>query len=752
MTRRQPGIRDELELGIWSRHPQFSKRFAQRLARRRPAPATRRLCWQDRTLLIVASVLVLLLIVRVETADAAAGDPVGGAAWGIEALADGRSRHTLALDTDIAVEVTGLSARVQVRQHFRNDGPGWKEAVYRFPLPDGAAVDRLRIEAGGRVLEGEIQERSEARRQYRQARQSGQRATLVEQQRPNQFETRLANIGPGEDVWVEIGFLARVDYADGGFSLRLPMTFTPRWDGPGYSATGAKAILTGGLDARVPNEIRPYSSVHPELAATTEGHGLSLDLLLHSGIALASLESRYHDVDIEAVSGGYRVTLADPDARTDRMFELDWTPGYGRAPEASLTTWDGGDAVYALLMLAPPLPDALAPRPREVVFVIDTSGSMAGASLQQARAALRLGLEFLGPDDRFNLVRFASEAELLFDTSAQVDALALARAETFIDQLTADGGTNMAPALQLAMGLPVQDGLLRQIVFITDGSVGNEQDLLLQVAERLGDSRLFTVSIGSAPNSWFMRKAAEVGRGSHSQIAHEAEVGERMAALWGRIENPAVQDLCVDWGMEAEFYPEVLPDLYAGEPLWLYARLPQEPRDVRVCGELDGRYWEMLSAPAAADGGPDLAALWARSKIEALEDSRIFGIDPAAIRRQVLTLALDFDLLTPYTSLVAVDRTPVRPAGTALQAENIPGLLPAGSGGATAFAATATGWPLQLGLSLLALLLVTGMLLYTVPARAVHSRAVRAKPDAATNATDGSRSPVTTAPLQRPAP
>ncbi|MDX1380593.1 MAG: marine proteobacterial sortase target protein, partial [Xanthomonadales bacterium] len=692
-------------------------------------------------LLIVASVLVLLLIVRVETANASQ------APWGIEALADGVRSHAVALNTDSAVEVSGLAARVQVRQHFRNDGAGWKEAVYRFPLPDGAAVDRLRIEAGGRVLEGEIRERTEARRQYRQARQSGQRATLVEQQRPNQFETRLANIGPGEDVWVEIGFLARVDYADGSFSLRLPMTFTPRWEGPGYSAADAKTVRTGGLNAHVPNEIRSYGAPHPVLTAATDGHRLSLEVLLHSGMALASLESRYHDVDIEAVSGGYRVALTDAGARTDRVFALDWTPGYGRAPESSLLTWDGGDAVYALLMLAPPLPDAIAPRPREVVFVIDTSGSMAGASLQQARAALRLGLEFLGPDDRFNLIRFASDTERLFEVSAPADAISLAQAEDFIDALAADGGTNMGPALQLAMSLPAQAGLLRQIVFVTDGSVGNEQDLLLQVADRLGNSRLFTVSIGSAPNSGFMRKAAEVGRGSHSQIAHQAEVGQRMATLWGRIENPAVQDLCVDWGTEAEFYPEVIPDLYAGEPLWLYARLPHAPREVLVCGELDGRYWETLTAPAAADGGPDLATLWARSKIEALEDSRIFGIDPAVIRRQVLRLALDFGLLTPYTSLVAVDRTPARPASAALHTEDVPSLLPAGSAGSAAFAQTATGWPLQLALSLLALLVATAMLLFTVP-----PRGLRARPRAEAPSPDDFRSPAPSTLLTRPSP
>lgn len=705
---RQSSIRDHLEQGIWSRHPHFARRFA---TRRRARPV-RRLAWQDRALLIFASVLVLLLIVRVETAralDAFQGPPDG---WGIEARTDGRTLLNLALDTGIVVEVSGLAARVEVTQRFRNEGLAWKEAVYRFPLPDGAAVDRLRIEASGRVLEGEIREKTEARRQYQQASRSGRLASLVEQQRPNQFETRLTNIGPGEEVRVQIAFLARVDYADGSFALRLPMTFTPRWDAP-----AAARLETANF---APGDTGRGFAPHPVLAPRDGGHGLSLEILLHSGLGLATLESRYHDVDIEAVAGGYRISLADPLSRPDRAFELNWTPDYGRAPESSMLTWDGGDAVYALLMLAPPLREALAPRSREVVFVIDTSGSMAGASLRQAKAALRQGLEYLGPDDRFNLVRFSSDAELLFERSPPLHPAWLEQAEDFIDQLSADGGTNMAPALSMAMDLPAEEGLLRQIVFITDGSVGNERDLLLQVAERLGDSRLFTVSIGSAPNTWFMRKAAEIGRGSHSRIARQSEVAERMAALWTHIENPAVQDLCLDWGMDAEFYPEVLPDLYAGEPLWVHARLPHQPRDVLVCGELDGRYWETVSTPGPGGGGPDVAALWARSKIESLEDSRIFGIDPAAIRREVLALALDFGLLTPYTSLVAVDRTPVRPATETLSSENVPSLLPAGSTTTTGFAQTATGWPLQLGLSLLVLSLATGMLLFTAPSRAVR--------------------------------
>ncbi len=227
-----------------------------------------------------------------------------------------------------------------------------------------------------------------------------------------------------------------------------------------------------------------------------------------------------------------------------------------------------------------------------------------------------------------------------------------------------------------------------------------------------------------------MRKSAEIGRGSHTHIGKPDEVEEQITALWARIENPAIQNICVDWGMEAEFYPEVIPDLYAGEPLWLYARLPREPNDVTICGELDGRYWEMNSRQLPGSGGGNLATLWARSKIEALEDSRIFGVGPGRDPHpDASTWPWSMACLTHYTSLVAVDRTPSRLATEGLESEHIPSLLPAGNGMATGFSKTATGWVVQLLLGLLS------------PVRRHHNAAVPASPPA-TPGTDP-RSPMT---------
>lgn len=684
---RPPSIRDRLESDAWTHFPDTARRLAGTAKRRQK----RSLRWEDRVLLGLAAVLLLLLIIRVETVRADDGE-----FFGVEFTGGGDSLQTVALSTEIHAEVTGLLARIDVTQAFRNTGHDWAEAIYRFPLPQDAAVDRLLVTVGNRLLEGEIREKEEARRQYVKAMGEGKIASLVEQKRANQFQTRLANIAAGQEIRVSISFLTPVEYRDGRYSLRIPMTFTPRWN-PGDRGLGRLHRFVSADDS--------------------SGHYLSLDIELVSGLELASVESRYHDIDIRPTAAGYHLSLVDPDTRSDRVFELNWTPEFGTAPQSILVTHDRGDAVYAQLMLAPPLAEAIRPQAREVVFVIDTSGSMEGTPIDQAQAALVEGLAYLGPDDRFNLVEFNSDARVLFEESVSAMPWYLEKAVGFISDLEANGGTNMGPALELAMGLPAQDGLLRQIVFITDGSVGNEHELLLQIGERLGDARLFTVSIGSAPNAWFMRKAAEVGRGSHTRVGQLADVAERMASLWTRIENPAVKNLCLDWGMDAEFYPEIIADLYAGEPLWLYARLPHEPREVTVCGDLEGRYWEATPRLVAGAGNENIATLWARSKVESLEDSRIFGVDPNRVREQVVDLALEFGLLTRYTSLVAVDRTPVRAVQESIETTDVPSLLPAGSGMVSGFSQTATGWPTQLGLSLLSLLVALAMLLYTPPKR-----------------------------------
>jgi len=693
-------IRDELEKRAWVQNPDLANRLNNRLegGKRHYDNPRRILRWQDRILLTLGFVLLVLLVIRAETSIA------DDAFWGLQLTNDSGVYSELAINTGIRLDITGLVSRVEITQSFTNHGNHWAEGIYRFPLPQGAAVDRMRIKVGERLLEGEIQEKESARRTYQQARDAGQTATIVEQQRRNQFETRLANIGPGENIEITIAYLQNVSYSDFSYHLRLPMTFTPRWE-PGQQAVGGQQ-----------NTMQQAPDLIP--SSSTNGHGFTLDANLVTAVEFAAIESRYHDVDIRQVNNGYQIELLNPNEISDRDFVLSWTPTLESHPSVSLTTFNDGDSVYAQLMLAPPLADAISPQAREVILIIDTSGSMEGDSLGQAKAALLHALNSLGPDDYFNLLQFNSETERLFDQSIAVTPTSLYIAQNFINRLQANGGTNMAPALNMALGMPEVPQLMRQVVFITDGAVGNENELLQKVAENLGNSRMFTVAIGHAPNSWFMRKTAEIGRGSFVHIGKPDDVETQMSALWGRIQLPALTDICVNWGDAAEYFPEVIPDLYAGEPLWLLARLPTEPTMIGLCGELNDQHWELnvngWDAVATGQGGDNLAKLWARKKIESLEDGLMFGADPELTQLEITGLALDYGLLTRYTSMVAVDRTPRRNSGDSLAVSEIPGLLPAGSSAQLAgYPSTATGWLAQLILSLFVLLLATCMLLFS---------------------------------------
>ena len=549
----------------------------------------------------------------------------------------------LTLGTRVSIEVTGMLAEVEINQTFRNAGATWVEGVYSFPLPDQAAVNRMQIEVDGRRIVGEIREKEEARRTYVAAREAGQSTSLVSQQRPNRFTSRVANIPPGGEIQVMIGYVQTLEYRDGRFSLRFPMTETPRY-----------------------GEDSPEASAAASVAAP-----VNLSVNLHAGFELARLESVHHPVEIETLDERYRIDLMQDMHRGDRDFELIWEPRLGDAPQAALFSEQIDGDTYALLMILPPAPEHRSLQPRELILVIDTSGSMEGASLQQARESLLMAVGSLQPEDRFNLIEFNSEARALFAAPVDATPSAVGQAVARIDRLTANGGTEMAPALDLALAGQAPDGFVRQVVFVTDGAIGNETALFRRIQERLGRARLFTVGIGSAPNTYFMRKAAEFGRGSYTYVGKLDEVAEKMDRLLTRLEHPAMTNTCIDWPQQAEAYPRQLPDLYLGEPLVVAAKSSLFSGKVLACGTTPAYRWEDSLIAKQARSHHAIGTLWARRKIESLGDDLSLGADPELVRGQILETALAHQLVSRYTSFVAVDRTPARSREAALRRAGI---------------------------------------------------------------------------------
>jgi Ca-activated chloride channel family protein len=608
--------------------------------------------------------------------------PVGGGTLFVKTGADGPLQPAPVLQTDVRIRVTGMIARVEVAQRFHNPTAAWLEGIYVFPLPEGAAVDTLFLRVGERVLEGQIREREEAKQTYVQARQEGRKATLLEQERPNIFTVSVANIGPGDEVSVVFHYQELIRYDSGEFRLRFPTVAGPRYNPgtaeiPGFAGTG-----WGVNTPEVPDAARITPTVlHPSRGPINP---VGLVVELAAGFPLRRVESPFHAVAVTAMGDGSHVlALREGTAPADRDFELVWAPRPGAAPQAAAWSETHEGEHYALVMLLPPAAEATGVSlPREVIYVVDTSGSMAGASIQQARLALDEALAALDAHDRFNVIEFNSTATRLFPRPVAAGHAEVEHARRWVAGLQANGGTEMLKALELALDGDAGQQVVRQVVFVTDGQVGNEDQLFRFIHERLGESRLFTVGIGASPNGHFMTKAAQFGRGTYTYIGSPTEVAEKMGALFRKLERPVLADVAVDWSGRAdvEAWPARVPDLYAGEPLVLVARLGPDPRaTLRVAGRRDGQGWNAdlpLDAGLAETG---IHRLWARKKIGGLMDRLREGGDRDEVRSAVVAVALRHRLVSAYTSLVAVDVTPTRPAHDGLETGLVPANLPAGA-------------------------------------------------------------------------
>jgi len=584
------------------------------------------------------------------------------------------------LSTDVVIKVSGMVARAQVKQTFRNTSEDWYEGVYVFPLPENSAVDHLRMKIGSRIVEGMIRERGEAKKHYEQAKQSGRRAALLEQERPNVFTSSVANIGPHDDIVVEIEYQQTLRYDSGRFSLRFPMVVGPRYI-PGFMpVSGDTGTGWAKNTDRVPDAARVTPPVrHPSKGAINP---VSIRVELDAGVPLADIDSPYHNINQRAVD--YRKDIVELDGGTtpaNRDFELNWTPVAQSAPRAAWFTERRGDKTYGLLMILPPNVKAEGKRiPREAIYIIDTSGSMEGTSIKQAREALALAIDGLAPEDRFNIIEFNSHAKALFREAQPATRENRAEARGWVRGLRARGGTEMALALKLALNGGEHAGRIRQVVFLTDGQVGNEDELFKLIRAKLGDSRLFTVGIGSAPNSHFMTQAAQIGRGTFTYIGKVEEVREKMGALFAKLESPLLKGVKIDWpeGTAAESWPKRVPDLYAGEPVVVTVALDKVQGRAKVSALRGDAPWEQTIALDQPTTGSGMGVLWARDKIGALVDAMREGAPAEETRAQVIELALTHHLVTKYTSLIAIDRTPVRPAELDLKMAALPTNLPEG--------------------------------------------------------------------------
>ncbi|WP_028025597.1 marine proteobacterial sortase target protein [Enterovibrio calviensis] len=601
------------------------------------------------------------------------------------------------LATNASMVINGLVNRVKVEQHFTNPTDDWVHARYLFPLPQNAAVDHLIIRVGERIIEGEIQKKQDARKTFNQAAIEGKKASLIEQHRTNLFSTHVANIAPNETIVVEIEYQETVHYEDGEFSLRFPTTFTQRYI-PGLPENATQ--LEAATDERSVNQ-EPLAELQNGWAVATkqvsdaneitteyrdpmleDAIDFTLDADINMGLPIEGVHSPNASLNIDKQSESrYFVSLSDMQI-ANQDFVLTWRPKATAMPVAAMFVQEDRGQRYGLLMAMPPQSQHVNTLPQNITLILDVSGSMYGESMEQAKQAVVYALNTLEPSDYFNLIVFNESAEVLSPSPLQATSTNIAKVTRVVKGIEADGGTEMLPALGLAFASEPMPEHINQLVFITDGAIGNEDELYGYIQQDLGSRRLFTVGIGSAPNSALMQRAAISGKGTYTFISNITEVKSALKPLFEKLSAPIMQDIAITWQDESpvDAWPNPIPDLYQTQPLVQAFKIPEGAETLNLHGLLNQDSWEyQIDLPKNEDAkASGLNVLWARQQIESLSLNPLLSAEEK--EDQITDLGLTHHIVTKHTSLVAIDKTPSRPLEQKAKAHQVRPHLPKNNG------------------------------------------------------------------------
>ena len=559
--------------------------------------------------------------------------------------------------TDVTAEIAGFVSRVTVTQRFTNPFADPIEALYTFPLSERAAVDAMRIRTGEREIRGEIRRREEARRIYEEAKSRGQLAALLDEERPNIFTQAIANLMPGEAVEIVIEYVEPLKYEAGTFEFTFPTVVGPRFI-PG--------------EARVPDAPRITPPVTPE--GTRSGHDIGISLDIHAGVPILSLDSRLHEIDVERPDDDRaRVTLRQKREIPNRDFVLRYAVAGDEVRSGYLVHRDSGDGYVTFVLLPPKRVTGKTAAPKELVFVIDRSGSQNGLPLTKAKETMLWILEHMNPNDTFQVVSFSSSTEMLFDRPQRVSAETKRRARAYINGLRANGGTMMAEAVQRITQVPADDNRLRIVTFMTDGYIGNDFEVIDLVRRLRGTSRWFPFGTGNSVNRFLLENMARYGGGEAEYVLLN-EPGDVVAKkFYDRIASPVLTDVSLEFrNLDViDILPTAVGDVWANRPLMIQARYRKPGKgSVILRGFRQGKPYRQeleVELPGRERSSAAIASMWARAKVEELmaQDLRALqsGNFPAPLKEEIVQVALAHRILSPFTSFVAVEDRVVNEGG-----------------------------------------------------------------------------------------
>jgi Ca-activated chloride channel family protein len=609
---------------------------------------------------VLGSVLVLLLAASRPAAAAPLVPEAPGTGTLVGRDADGKTVDFPLRHTDVRIEVSGFLARAQVTQQFTNPYDRRIEAVYVFPLPENAAVDDMTLVVGGRTIRGVIRERGEARQVYEQARANGQTAALLEQERPNIFTQSVANLLPGDDVKITITYVQTIKYEAGSLSLAFPMVVGPRYI-PGHVTTPEgdaipvtpRAACVPDADRITPPVLRP---------GTRSGHDVSIEVQLEAGVPYTNLRSKSHAIEDRRIGPtNASIRLAEGDAIPNQDFVLEWDVRPERVAAGMLAHREDADGFFTLMLVPAPSPRAGDVTPKEMVFVLDCSGSMSGMPIEASKSLVRHALGHLNPGDTFQILSFSMTASGMSPTPLSNTPANIARGLAYLDTLHGEGGTEMIQGIRAALAGGSDDRRLRVVLFLTDGYIGNETEILSEVRNRVGDARLYSLGVGTSVNRYLLENLALEGRGQVLYLRPGEDPAPAIARFYDQVRSPVMTRLSIDWGGldVVDAWPATPPDLFAGHPLLVTARYRTAgAATVRVTGLIAGERVSIPVAVALPDrqpANPALRSLWARQAIEARMRLMLQGEVPDLVR-EVIALSVGNRVLSQYTAFVAVEQ------------------------------------------------------------------------------------------------
>ena len=643
--------------------------------------------------LVVSVALLAVLAWSFFSAEATAAAAPGESSGSLQILGkDGAVSGNCPLKhTEVRGAVSGFIARVEVTQTFENSAAENIEALYAFPLPENAAVDDMTIQIGNRTVRGVIKQRDEARAIYENAKQTGHVTALLDQERPNIFTQAVANIMPGEQVVVTIGYLQTLKYEDGSYEFVFPTVVGPRYI-PGQP-TGKQAGGWAPDTDKVPDASKITPPVTPP--GTRAGHDISIELAIDAGVPIQRLHSSSHEIDVNrtGVSTAF-VKLKNLAAIPNKDFILKYSVAGDQISDAVLSqaapaSSKLGPGGYFTLILQPParIPESDI-TPKELVFVLDTSGSMRGFPIEKAKAFVSHALDELYPGDTFNLITFSGDTQVLFPEPVFPTVENIAKAKAVLGVKSGAGGTVMMNAIRAALEPSDSQDHVRVVCFLTDGYVGNDLEIIGEVQKHT-NARVFAFGVGTSVNRFLIESMAKAGRGEAEIVTiNESDKADAAAhRLYERLRAPLLTDVSIDWGglPVTDVYPRTLPDLYSGNPLIVSGRYTTATSGtIHIRGKRAGEDFVRaipVSLSASAGSYRIQSNYWARGKIDDLMSQDWAGLQRANIKpeleKEITQLGLDYHLMTQFTSFVAVEEQVVTKDGKPQRVE-VPVEMPEG--------------------------------------------------------------------------